>query len=54
MRTVGKTFEEPPKQRMKKPSKKEITAILNEMGVKYDEESTVDELIKLVPEGIKL
>lgn len=54
MRTVGKTFKEPPKQRAKRPSKKEVTAILNEMGVKYDEKSMVDELIKLVPEGIKL
>lgn len=54
MRTVGKTFKEPPKQRVKKPSKKEITAILNERGIEYDEKSTVDELIKLVPKGIKL
>ncbi len=54
MRTVGKTFQEPPKQKVKKPSKKEIIAILNERGVEFDEKSTVDELIKLVPEGIKI
>lgn len=54
MRTVGKTFKEPPKQKVKKPSRNEIIAILDERGIKYDEKSMVDELIKLVPEGIKL
>lgn len=46
MRTVGRKFE----KRSKKPTKKDVIAILEERGIAYDEKASVEELVKLIQE----
>lgn len=51
MRTVGKVFKRKAEKKMRRPSKKEVTDVLRERGIPFDEKLSVDELIALIQKG---